>query len=306
MLTHTPKVLSERFLTNAEYLTLRTDLVKALIERLRKKRVIVIRAPPRVGKSTITSLIGREIIQYHLDLEPVDIKWQLREAHEIEERHYSDILQKAKRTAKERNAMMQEEMELTKHGGSTTTIFMIDDAVDTYNETEMWDQLFKNDPEGLDACYLLICVYGSSNGTHRWGRSPGQSADIPPDRRIELHPTSAEELQVLLNEREIRQLVERWADTHVPKATCDENVYKFIESETQGHVGVIARLLRDVKQAIENRVLSRYQHRSLYQLTHISEEWPGTPGQSLHCTQVTSNNGSRLFDVSVDNEGLLE
>ncbi len=256
MLIHTPKVLSERFLTNAEYLTPRTDLVKALIERLRKKRVIVIRAPPRAGKTTIKSLIGREIIQNHPDLEPVDLMWTYRDTQEIQKRSYSDILKNAEDRAKKQNEKVREKLGLTKHESSTTTIFMIDDAVDTYNETDMWDQLFKNDPKGLDACYLLICVYGPSDGTHRWGKSPWQSANIPPDRRIELHPTSAGELQILLNEREIRQLVERWAETHAPIATYDENVYQFIESETQGHVGVIARLLRDVKQAMENMVSS--------------------------------------------------
>ncbi len=71
--THLSKILRHHFSDNIEYLTHRTDLVKAVIDRLRQMHVIVIRAPPRVGKSTLISLIDREIIQNHLDLEPVNI-----------------------------------------------------------------------------------------------------------------------------------------------------------------------------------------------------------------------------------------
>lgn len=256
MSTHSAEVLEWRFPIAAGYLTHRADLVKILIELLRQKRVIVIRAPPAVGKTTLVSLIGREMIQNHPDLEPVNMFWNLRNTEEILKRSYRSVLRTAEDRDKKSNEEVREEMGLPKYGSSKMTVFMIDDAVDTYDEIAMWDELFKNEPEGLRACYLLICVHGPSDGTHQWGEDPSQSAYIPSDRRIELQPTSAGGLQMLLNKQEIRQIVDRWAETHVPKAICDESVYDFIESETQGHAGVIPRLLRGIKKATENEVPS--------------------------------------------------
>ena len=253
---HSPDPLQDRFGTDAEHLIHRTDLVNTLIKDLKEKRVIVIRAPPRVGKSTVLNLIGQEMIQNHPDLEPIDLIWKRRTAAEIRHESYGDILRDAEVRAKKENAKTREELGLTKHGSSTTSIFMIDDAVETYNETDMWDRLFKNEPAGLKSCYLLICVHGSSDGTHRWGNLQSQSAKIPSNRRIELYPTSTGGLQMLLNKQEIRQLVDRWAEKHSPRAKCEQSVYDFIESETQGHVGVISKLLHDVQEAAKNEVSS--------------------------------------------------
>ena len=256
MSTHSSKLLEMCFHNPAPYLTHRTGLVNTLIGLLRQKRIIVIRAPPAVGKTTLVSLIGWEIIQNHPDLEPVKILWKLRDTEEISKRMYQDILEIAQDRDKKSNEEVREKLGLPKYESSKTTVFMIDDAVNTYNEKMMWDDLFKNQSQGFEMCFLLICVHGPSDGTHRWGDTESQSAYIQPDRRIELHSKSAGGLQMLLDKQEIRQLVERWADTHVPKATCDESAYDFVESETQGHAGVIQMLLGGVKEATEIEVSS--------------------------------------------------
>lgn len=95
--------------------------------------VIIIRAPPQVGKSILMRLIGREIIQNHPDLELVDILWKLRGTESIEKRSYRIILDQNKDRAKKRNEKVREELGLAKRG-SSTTVFIIDNVVNTYNK----------------------------------------------------------------------------------------------------------------------------------------------------------------------------
>ena len=51
----------------------RETFVQAAIKFLIDRRVIVLRAPPFPGKSTLLSLIGAEILRNHEDLEPMMI-----------------------------------------------------------------------------------------------------------------------------------------------------------------------------------------------------------------------------------------
>ncbi len=131
--THSSKALRQRFSNNTAYLIHRTDLVKTVIDRLRQMHVIIIRAPPQVGKSILMRLIGREIIQNHPDLELVDILWKLRGTESIEKRSYRIILDQNKDRAKKRNEKVREELGLAKRG-SSTTVFIIDNVVNTYNK----------------------------------------------------------------------------------------------------------------------------------------------------------------------------
>ena len=68
-----------------------------------------------------------------------------------------------------------------------TRVYIIDEAVFTYPEQQMWDRLFKGKPraEGNIPFFILLCVHGSAMGEYEWGPVESQAASIPMDRRIE-------------------------------------------------------------------------------------------------------------------------
>ncbi len=70
----------------------RGRLVKDVIQRLPDERVIVIRAPPLTGKSTLLNLIGLEIIRNHDEYEPVKILWPGRSDQQIRDKPYHQLL----------------------------------------------------------------------------------------------------------------------------------------------------------------------------------------------------------------------
>ncbi len=52
-------------------MTPRAKLVDAAIQLLRDRNIVLVRAPPQAGKSTLAALIGRKILMAHPDLEPI-------------------------------------------------------------------------------------------------------------------------------------------------------------------------------------------------------------------------------------------
>lgn len=56
------------------------------------------------------------------------------------------------------------EIHVDKLDFSKTRVYIIDEAVFTYPEQQMWDRLFKGKPraEGNAPFFILLCVYGSA------------------------------------------------------------------------------------------------------------------------------------------------
>ena len=84
MAEHAPNNSSSSFGILVPCTSNRETSAQAAIKLLIDQRVIVLRAPPFTGKSTLLSLIGAEIVCIHQGLEPVMIFWELCFAEELE------------------------------------------------------------------------------------------------------------------------------------------------------------------------------------------------------------------------------
>ena len=245
-------------------LTDRAYLVESLVDLIQQKVNVLIRAPPQTGKTTLLALLGRRILQSHPDLEPIAIRWPSdRDGPERLGNLCHKILGQCYEEQKVRN---QEARDLLHTGdeifatSSPRRVYLIDDAQNTYQEVKMWDHYFKNQ-SGLDyerrgPCFLLMCSYGDSDGVNQWGPGHWEAATMTANARVELYPVASHGLQILLNNDEIQEMIERWAITFNPPAVCHSSVRDFIKEETQGHVGCIGLLLRWIKDKTGTQVLS--------------------------------------------------
>ena len=65
--------------SNCPHVCERQNLVASILRLLDSMRVVVIRATPQVGKTTLLWLLGRHVLDKRLDLEPVFVHWKPRE-----------------------------------------------------------------------------------------------------------------------------------------------------------------------------------------------------------------------------------
>lgn len=61
-----------------DYICERKDLVASIMKLLEVMRVLVIRATPQAGKTTLLHLLGLHVLYERRDLEPVFIDWRTR------------------------------------------------------------------------------------------------------------------------------------------------------------------------------------------------------------------------------------
>ncbi|KAL9120246.1 MAG: hypothetical protein Q9187_003203 [Circinaria calcarea] len=226
----------------------RKNLVQGLLDLVINKKVIVIRSTPATGKSKALLQLGDYILKSpkHDMLEPVLITWD-----KDPKKHYRTYLdEKAEEFVKinEQHRTTQEKQHRTPQEGQRQppkkgrrNIFLIDEAQNTYEEKDMWSRLFKN-PLDLDhELYVLVCVYGSSQGIFRFGKALSESALINLERRIELRPTAANKLSMLFTQGELEEVIQTWAGANRLELHLD--VYQYLMSETEGHPGVLGSIL---------------------------------------------------------------
>lgn len=68
---------------------------------------------------------------------------------------------------------------------SRKAVYLIDEAVNSFAETDMCGKLSKT-PENLQEYFLLLCLYAPVDGTYETRVMESQSTYVPLDRRIEL------------------------------------------------------------------------------------------------------------------------
>lgn len=61
-----------------DYICQRNNLVASIMQLLEVMRVVIIRATPQVGKTTLLHLLGLHVLHKRKDLEPVFIDWKTR------------------------------------------------------------------------------------------------------------------------------------------------------------------------------------------------------------------------------------
>lgn len=264
---HYPSDLMPAFEIRVPYPSGRESLVGSVINLLREERVVVIRAPPFSGKSTLLNLIGAKILREYDQLEPVLFHWPPRSKDEIGNRSYKEILtQELKRARKEneewRSRRQPYYLRLVRGFGNaiarvtglvTETIdttrdracpvYLIDNAVNTYHERAMWEERFKNPDDAGNALFVLVCVHGSADGMVQWGSDLSEASQIESHRRIELR---GESLCMLLSSLEIREIVGLWAKQH--PFQIGSNLIEYLIFETQGHAGMLQMVLKHLSK----------------------------------------------------------
>ncbi|KAI4239785.1 MAG: hypothetical protein LQ349_000093 [Xanthoria aureola] len=157
---HTPKEVAALFKhsTDAQILTPREDLVNATIGILRTRNVVMLRAPPQAGKSTLAQLISRKIFMKHPDLEPISFYWSARRAETPNKPSYTEVLEEKYRKSVIANDAVRAKLGLYLETGTPRKpVYIIDDAHQTYSEDEMWEDQFKDGVQDKNDHFLLVC-----------------------------------------------------------------------------------------------------------------------------------------------------
>ncbi|KAL9109588.1 MAG: hypothetical protein Q9227_005768 [Pyrenula ochraceoflavens] len=173
--------VSHRWDSECDFVCHRSDLVHSILQLVRTTRVVVIRATPQVGKTTLLRLLGRHILYEEKDLEPFFILWKRRDMRD----HfpYQQYLEQEKSRWQEYNA------EHRPHKPNATTIYLIDEAQDSYEDEQLWTQTLKNHNTGQQPMFVLVCLYGAVGLSHM--REPNiESQALLMDRhqRVDLRP----------------------------------------------------------------------------------------------------------------------
>ena len=81
------------FPVGATYLISGAETVELVTEILLRQRIIVIRASPMTGISTLLNLLGQHIYRNHLDLKPIKVVWPKHRGGKNNPRLYGFFLQ---------------------------------------------------------------------------------------------------------------------------------------------------------------------------------------------------------------------
>ena len=214
------------------FLCTREVLVEATIRLFLKKNAIVIRAPPDTGKSTLLKLIGSKIQRSIPILNPIHIKWP-------------DVTVQSRVTFKDNGLQKwkmllefckQEQVE-DDQAEQSRSVFLIDDAHNSFGDKDMWETLFNrtNIGGGL-GFFVLACDYGPADGYYRLEHDPPH-AYVNPERRIELP-------ELLLSPVEAKQVIDKWARSYRSPIRVNPESIETLISQTGGHVGMLTKVLK--------------------------------------------------------------
>ena len=221
---------------NCVYVSQREGLVAATIRLVLEKGVIIIRATPQVGKTTLLVLLGRHILEKHPSLEPVWIHWKPRE--DRNDLPYQQYLDNEAMHWREINSRYRP------HNPEARTIYLIDEAQNSYPEADFWSRQQKNIFARSQSLFVLVCVYGSTTKylTGRDNNTQSEAIKIPQSQRIELRPSATGGLCMQFTWKETEDVVQKWAYEHGYKLMG--NVCEYMHMATSGHPGMIGLLLR--------------------------------------------------------------
>ncbi|KAL9616924.1 MAG: hypothetical protein Q9160_008237 [Pyrenula sp. 1 TL-2023] len=226
--------INHRWASQCDYVCLRPDLVHSILQLVRSTRVVVIRATPLVGKTTLLRLLGRHILLKERDLEPVLILWERRDIRD--HLPYQQFLEQQKSINQEENAKYRPQNPKAK------TIYLIDEAQDSYEEEQFWSQTLKNHHTRQQSLFILVCLYGAV-GVSRMREPNAESQALLVDRlqRVELRPFTLGRPCMLFKPEETADTVQKWAITN--KLQVMDGVSEYLHAATDGHPGMVGLIL---------------------------------------------------------------
>jgi hypothetical protein len=215
------------------YICERKELIASIMQMLEFNRVIVIRATPQAGKSTLLKLLGHHVLYKRRDLEPVFINWRRQE--ERNEIFYQSYMEREKSLWKERNA------EYRPCNPKAQTLYLIDEAQQSYEDIEFWDEELKNRLSRNRPFFVLVCLYGVDVFIGRSSNVESKSLGVSPFQRVELRPSSINNPFILFTLQETTIVVQKWAMFNQYKVKDD--LYDYLHLATDGHPGMVGFVL---------------------------------------------------------------
>lgn len=221
-----------------DFLCNRRDLVTSVLQLVQQTGRVVIRATPQVGKSTLLKLLGRHILHNEKDLEPVFVHWMPNRKRDY--LPYKEYLSRKKSLWQERNRSIRP------HNPKARTVYLIDEAQDSYDEEEFWTELLKKHHIGSQDLYVLVCLYGASaNAYDQKPKTASQASKVDTFQRVELRPSRPGSLHLLFDTSEISETVSKWASPN--NVTLSGDVYEYLRVATDGHPGILGMLLQYIQ-----------------------------------------------------------
>ena len=142
---------------SCDFVCERPELIASILQLTLIHRVVVIRATPQVGKTTLLRLLGQHILDKQKDLEPVFMEWKPRIKRDF--LSYEKYLANAESKYREMNSEFRPTNgDHRPRNFKTKTIFLIDEAQDSYEEEEFWTQLVKNHNTRDQSLFVLVCL----------------------------------------------------------------------------------------------------------------------------------------------------
>ncbi|KAL9615668.1 MAG: hypothetical protein Q9160_009346 [Pyrenula sp. 1 TL-2023] len=216
------------------YMCKRENLVASILQRVRQYGVVVIRATPQVGKTTLLKLLGHRIAHQDSDLEPVYLAWQNNKKREGLE--YEKYLGQRAAAWREKNTKIRP------HNPAARTIFLIDEAQGSYEEEALWSTLKNYHNTRVQALFVLVCVYGAT-GVSRV-RDPdieSQAQRMHALHRIELRPTMPGSPCMLFRQEEVAYIIRKVATLN--QYQLENGVIEYLYRATDGHPGMVGLLI---------------------------------------------------------------
>ena len=213
----------------------RQDLVASILHLVRNTRVVVIRATPLVGKSTLLKLLGRHILDTQRDLEPVFIYWEPKSKRD--DLACDRYLQREESRWRSINAKYRPSQ------STARTIYLIDEAQGSYEEETLWGQMLKSRNTRSRPMFVLVCVYGAAGISHtRESHVESQALCIDTLQRIELRQSTLGRPCMLFKPEETIITVEKWAIAN--RYTFENGLPQYLHAATDGHPGMIGLTLQ--------------------------------------------------------------
>lgn len=200
-----------------------------IVELLDIMKVVVIRATPQAGKSTLLYLRSNHVLYGRRHLEPVFIDWRKREWRGNSP--YRAYLEQEKSWWQKKNA------EYRPCNPGAKTLYLIDEGQQSYEEVDFWARDLKNPGTRGHAMFVVVCSYGADVAVSRVAEIESQSLQISAVQRVELCPSRTNNPHILFKLEETTEVVQKWATFHRYELTDD--IYEYLHKATDGHPGMV-------------------------------------------------------------------
>ncbi|EDN91211.1 predicted protein [Sclerotinia sclerotiorum 1980 UF-70] len=194
---------SDAFNPLCDYICEREELVSSVLQQAIIMGMVVIRATPVVGKTTLLKLLGRHILFHKRELEPIFITWQPK--HERNNLPYQQFLDEKAVSVQEANAKHRP------HNPKAKRIFLIDEAQGSYEDEDFWTHDLKNHLTRSRPIFVLACLYSPVGIFGSQGqRVESRASKVDTLNRIELRPSKSNSLGMLFKPEETLTKVSKW------------------------------------------------------------------------------------------------